>query len=227
MGVNALALIKERRSIRAFLNRPVSLDLLKKILENASFAPSGANTQPWKVSILRGSILKKIGDVIVSARDSGQKPEPDYIYYPTTWVSPYPERRNRCGQQLYQALNIQREDKEARTEAWYRNYYFFDAPVGLLFWIEPFLEKGSWLDTGMFIQNLMLSARAVGLESCAQASLAEYPGPIRSLLNMEQGEGALHLICGMALGYADWDNPVNQYRTERAPIETFSYWIDD
>ncbi len=217
-----LEAIQNRHSTRAFLKTKVSRETIQNILEIAKFAPSGANTQPWFVIAVTGDIQQKIGQAIIHARESQIPENPDYHYYPTQWRDPYKTRRKDCGLALYSALHIAYEDKEKRKEAWYRNYYFFGAPAGLLFFLDRDLEKGSWIDMGMFIQNVMLAARGFGLDTCPQASLAEYPDLVRGILGMPPEK---LLLCGMALGYKDKQQPVNRYQTERETAATFSQFF--
>ncbi|MGD8407510.1 MAG: nitroreductase [Thiohalophilus sp.] len=221
MSVTVDEAIRQRHSTRAYLDKPVDRQVIEQILATARWAPSGVNTQPWQVCVVEGETKQQLGDAIISARDSGQKENPDYQYYPLEWNSPYRERRKSCGLALYQSLEISREDREKQKQAWYRNYRFFDAPVGLLFLIDAKLEKGSWLDMGMFIQNVMLAAKGFGLDTCPQASLAEFPDIIRKHLGLPND---LQVVCGMALGFADPDHPVNQYRLERLEVDEFTRW---
>lgn len=215
--------IKERRSVRAFLDKEVPKSIIIDILNVARFAPSGVNTQPWHVAHLGPITREKITQDIIHLRENAVPENPDYQYYPKEWVEPYKSRRKACGAALYGALNIGFNDKEKRQEQWHKNYYFFYAPVALIFYLEAKLCKGSWMDMGMFIQNVMLAARSHGLETCPQAALAEYPDVIREHLNLPQ---TMHIVCGMALGYADWSNPVNQYRTQREPVESFTTFYE-
>lgn len=221
--LDALSAIEGRRSVRAFLDTPVEDATIKKILETARWAPSGVNTQPWHVAVLGPTTRQHISDNFIHARESGQKENPDYQYYPSEWEDPYKTRRKACGAALYSALEIDYADKERRKVQWYKNYTFFGAPVALIFYIDAKLCKGSWMDTGMFIQNIMLAARGMGIETCPQAALAEYPDIVREALNLD---GNSHIVCGMAMGYADWNHPVNQYRTEREPLDKFTTWYE-
>jgi len=223
MPVDIHAAIRQRHSTRAYLDKPVDRKTVEDILALARWAPSGVNTQPWQVCVVQGDSKRRLGEAIIAARDSGQKENPDYQYYPREWVSPYKERRKACGLALYQSLEIGREDRDKQKAAWYRNYRFFDAPVGLLFLIEAKMEKGSWLDMGMFLQNVMLAAKGAGLDTCPQASLAEYPDIVREQLGLPAD---LQVVCGMALGYADPDHPVNQYRLERLAVDEFTRWYE-
>lgn len=220
---DVIAIIRDRRSVRAFLDKPISPDIVTQILETARFAPSGVNTQPWHVAVVGQKHREKITQAIISARDNNVPENPDYQYYPTEWVEPYKSRRKACGMALYGALNIAVDDKDKRKEQWYKNYHFFGAPLALIFYLDANLHKGSWMDMGMFIQNVMLSARGFGLETCPQAALAEYPDIIREQLNIPK---TMHIVCGMAIGYADWSHPVNQYRTSREDISTFTVHYD-
>ena len=196
---------------------------MEAVLEAARWAPSGGNTQPWEVAVVTGDPKKEIGDRMVEALRSGDKGNADYQYYARRFPEPYKTRRFDCGMALYNALGIQRSDKEARAQQWEKNYHGFDAPVELYFFVDEALELGSWVDTGMFIQSVMLAARAYGLETCPQAALAEYPDIVREVLAFPQTK---KLICGVAVGYPDREAPVNQYRTERASVDEFTSWHD-
>lgn len=221
--MDILEAIRTRYSTRAFLDKPVPRETIEAILDVARQAPSGGNTQPWEVAVVTGRTKRRIGEAIISARDSGIPDNADYAYYPARWEEPYNARRKACGLALYRALGIGRDDAAARKEAWYRNYHFFGAPVGLLFFIDARLAKGSWVDMGMFIQTVMLAAQGHGLGTCPQAALAEYPDIVREILGISADK---HLICGVALGYEDPAAPINGYRTERDPVSGFTTWHD-
>lgn len=214
--------IRGRSSIRAFLNKEVESSVIEAILEIARHAPSGANTQPWNVAVLSGKIKEKLSGALLFARQESRSENPDYQYYPPKWFEPYKTRRKICGLALYSALGITREDTERRMIVWNNNYTFFGAPVGLIFYLHKALAKGSWLDCGMFIQNIMLLARHFSLGTCPQASIAEYPDIVRKILDISDD---YHIVCGMSLGYPDLTAPVNQYRTERAPLSDFVRWF--
>lgn len=214
--------ITGRASTRAFLDQPVSDEQIRTILDAARWAPSGVNIQPWQVMVVRGTTKQRLADALITAR-AGGKPNPDYTYYPEQWFDPFKERRKQCGLALYQALEIRREDTERQVEAWNNNYRFFGAPVGLLLFLDRRLGQGAWIDMGMFMQNIMLAARGLGLATCPQASLADYPDVVRTELGVEP---ELALLGGIALGYADADAAVNGYRTEREPVAGFTRWFD-
>ena len=215
--------IRHRASTRAFEDRSVDKNVIHQILDTARWAPSGVNTQPWQVVVISRETKKKVATALIEARSSGQTPNPDYHYYSKRITEPYRSRQRACGAALYGALDIERTDKEARIKQWFKNYNGFGAPVELLFFIDSVLEKGSWLDMGMFIQNVMLAARGHGLETCAQASMTEFPDIVRDILKLPD---SLSLICGVALGYPATEDPVNQYRTEREPVESFTTWFE-
>ncbi len=215
--------ITQRYACRAFLDSPVSTEIITHILDTARWAPSGVNTQPWRVAVVSGQRKQAITDALIQVRDSGQEPNPDYQYYPANWQEPYRNRRKVCGLTMYRALDIRREDTEKQKQAWYNNYRFFGAPIGLFVFIDAELAQGSWLDLGMFIQNIMLAAVDTGLATCPQASLADYPDVIRQQLDWPATD---KLACGLSLGYADTSQPVNQYRLEREPVDSYTKWYE-
>jgi len=215
--------MKARHSTRAFLDREVESETLHTILDAARWAPSGVNMQPWHVAVVRGETRQRLSDALIAAREAGEKESPDYDYYPAEWFEPYKGRRKATGLALYNALKIARDDTQARIDAWYNNYRFFGAPAGLLVFLDKRLGQGSWIDIGMFLQNIMLAAENEGLATCPQASLAEFPKIVRSILGIEEH---LMLVCGLSLGYPDPAAAVNGYRTPREPVEAFTRWYD-
>lgn len=215
--------IRQRHSVRAFLSEPVSKAQIDSILDTARFAPSGVNMQPWQVAVVTGQTKKALSDKMISAFRAGQKEEMDYQYYPSVWTSPYKQRRVETGKGLYQQLSIAREDHDARLKQWEANYRAFDAPVMLLFFIAPELATGSYLDYGLFLQNIMLLAEEVGLASCPQGALAEYPKIVKETLGYDS---SLKLIGGMALGYEDKSQLINHFRTDREALESFTRYFN-
>jgi nitroreductase len=145
-----------------------------------------------------------------------------YDYYPAQWVSPYIDRRRENGWSLYGLLGIGKTDKDRMHEQHQRNFKFFDAPIGLMFTIDPIMGRGSLLDYGMFIQNIMVAARARGLHTCPQAAWNGFHSII--LPHIGAGEGEM-LVCGMALGYADETDKVNTLVTPRVPVNEFTHWV--
>lgn len=220
-------IIRSRRSIRAFTSQAVDNELLKNILETASYAPSGTNTQPWKVYVVTGDLKDKICNAVIEVIENTRKnPElaeqyqETFRYYPTEWVSPFIDRRRQNGWALYGLLGIQKGDKDKMHTQHLRNYRFFDAPVGLFFTLNKVLGDGAKLDTAMFMQNIMLSAKSHGLDTCAQAAWNKYHRIVLPLLGADDEI----LISAMALGYADKDNVVNTLTPPRAGIDEFTVW---
>ncbi|KFB09769.1 nitroreductase [Nitratireductor basaltis] len=212
-----------RRSVRAFLPDPVDDETIRDILKLASRAPSGTNMQPWKVFVATGEVKQKIADAILSSGIRPEKVEWDeYHYYPDKFFEPYLSRRRAVGFALYSLLGIGRREVERMRAQHDRNFTFFDAPVGLIFTIDRRLNKGSWIDHGMFLQSIMLAARARGLHTCPQAAFAPYHRLIRPILNIPDEE---IVVCGMALGYEDSSKPENSLRSERAPLEEFVTFV--
>jgi nitroreductase len=219
------AAITSRRSVRAFLPTPVPRSTVEDILRVASRAPSGVNTQPWKVTVLTGAAKAGLSTQILAAHDanaaagSSGADVGEYEYYPTEWVSPYIERRRKIGWDLYGLLGIAKNDK-ARMHAQHgRNYSFFGAPVGLIFTIDRVLRRGSWLDYGMFLENIMVAARGRGLDTCPQAAFIGFHKIIAEFLQLPAAE---MVVCGMSLGFADESAAENRLVTERAPVEAFT-----
>ncbi len=215
--------IEKRFSTRAFLEKPVSRQVLEDILAVARHSPSGGNIQPWQVVAVSGNAKQRVTQSILDARGRGVTEHPDFPYYPSIWKEPYLARRRSCGLALYQALGIKREDKERRLQVWDDNYHFFHAPLGLLFFMDRDVGQGAWVDMGLFLQTLMLTATARGLGCCPQAAIADYPDEVRQAVNVSD---SLMLVCGMSLGYPDEAAPINNYRTEREAIDRFYQWMD-
>jgi nitroreductase len=210
--------ITTRRSVRGFTDEPVPRATIERLLETASRAPSGSNIQPWKVHVLTGAALERLKSALCAAHFGGEPEAREYEYYPTSWRSPYLERRRKVGWDLYAITGVARGDHEAAMRQRGRNYAFFGAPVGLVFTIDRDLGQGSWLDFGMFLQNIMIAARGHGLDTCPQAAIANYPHILRGQLPIGDGE---IVVCGMALGTADPGEPANRLTTEREPLAGF------
>ena len=226
-GIAAVdAAITSRRSVRAFLPTPVPRATIEEILAVAARAPSGTNLQPWKVRVLTGAALARLSAAVLAVHDDPARKaeqEEEYAYYPREWVAPYIDRRRKIGWDLYGLVGIGKTDK-ARMHAQHgRNYGFFDAPVGLIFTIDRILEQGSWLDYGMFLQNIMVAARGRGLDTCPQAAFTPFHRVIARELALPETE---MLVCGMALGHADPAAVENALVTEREPVAGFTRFLD-
>jgi nitroreductase len=221
------AAITSRRSVRAFLPQAVPRPLIEDILKVASRAPSGTNTQPWKVYVLTGQALHTLSDKILAAyNDPAARAThtQEYAYYPEQWQSPFMDRRRKVGWDLYGLLGIEKTDK-ARMHAQHgRNYCFFDAPVGLMFTIARVMGQGSWVDIGMFLQNIMVAARARGLDTCAQAAFIPFHRIVMAHIGAPADE---QLVCGMALGWADPAAIENTLVTEREPVSSFVRFVTE
>ena len=222
--------INSRMSTRAFTSQPVPRETLVELLALASRAPSGTNTQPWKVYVLQGASRDALCEKVCAAHDAvradpalAEVYKEAYDYYPQKWVSPYIDRRRENGWGLYGLLGIGKGDKDMMHAQHQRNYRFFDAPVGLMFTVDMVMGRGSLVDYGMFMQTLMIAARGHGLHTCPQAAW----NPFAKVVLPHIGAGPDEmLVCGMALGWADAADKVNSFHTPRVPAAEFTTWLD-
>ncbi|MDE2297055.1 MAG: nitroreductase [Burkholderiales bacterium] len=220
------AAITGRRSLRAFLPTPVPRETIEAILAVASRAPSGTNTQPWRVYVLTGAAKTELSRKIIAAYDDPAeraRHTEEYDYYPTEWKSPFIDRRRKVGWDLYGLLGIAKTDKGRMHVQHGRNYEFFGAPVGLIFTIDRILRQGSWLDYGMFLQSIMVAARARGLDTCPQAAFMQFHRIISAHVGAPDNE---QVVCGMSLGHADPAAIENTLVTEREPVSAFARFLD-
>jgi nitroreductase len=174
------------------------------------------------VHVLTGSALQRLSTRILAAYDDPEERalhSEEYAYYPQQWASPYIDRRRKVGWDLYSLLGIAKTDKARMHDQHARNYRFFDAPVGLIFSIDRLMCQGSWLDYGMFLQNIMVAARGRGLDTCPQAAFTQFHRLIAQELGLADSE---MVVCGMALGHADPQALENQLVTEREPVAGFA-----
>ncbi len=218
--------IKARRSIRAFLPKPVEKQEILDLLNVAARAPSGTNTQPWQVYIITGAKKQALSDEIISIFNNPEalkEQTEEYNYYPATWIDPYISRRRKVGFDLYGLLGLGKGDKEKMQAQTARNYSFFDAPVGVFFVLDRVMQQGSWLDYGMFVQSVMLAAKARGLDTCPQAAFTQFHRVIAKHLDLKPEQ---QLVCGMSLGYADTSKIENTLVTEREPAHNFTHFIE-
>jgi len=218
--------IRGRRSVRAFLPKPVPKETILEILDIAARAPSGTNTQPWQAIVVtaakKEALTKELTETALDpVRDTEHTQE--YAYYPDKWIAPYIDRRRKVGYDLYGLLGIAKGDRERMERQFARNYTFFGAPVGLFFTIDRVMGQGSWLDYGMFLQNFMIAAKARGLDTCPQAAFCKYHRIIARHLEIPSER---MLVCGMALGYEDKSQIENTLRTERAPVTEFTLFME-
>ena len=222
--------ITSRSSIRAYTTQAVPRETLTHLLEVASRAPSGTNCQPWRVYVLQGASRNTLVEKVCAAHDA-LRADPslasqfaeEYDYYPQQWVSPYIDRRRENGWGLYGLLGIGKADKDKMHAQHQRNYRFFDAPVGLMFTVDRVMGRGSLVDYGAFLQNIMVAARGHGLHTCPQAAWNGFSSIILPHIGAPASE---MLVCGMALGYADTTAVVNSFHTPRVPVQDFTTWLE-
>lgn len=216
--------ILRRRAVRAFLPDPVDPALLRRLIELAARAPSGTNMQPWKLRVIGPRSRARLETALIAALEAGERPGmEEYRYYPERFREPYLSRRRKVGWDLYGLLGVAKGDTEGMMRQTAANLRFFGAPVALMLTIDRDLEIGSWLDLGMFIENLLIAAQGHGLDSCPQAIFAQFHTIVRRELAIPEDEV---VVCGIAIGKADPDAPANRLVPEREPIETFTTWLD-
>jgi nitroreductase len=211
-----------RRSVRGFLSTPVPRETIVAILTLAARAPSGTNCQPWRVYVCAGGTRDALSADLLTAHDAmaagSREHAEEYAYYPKSWREPYLARRRKLGWDYYGVMGIARGDRAATHAQHAKNYRFFGAPVGLFFTLDRDLEQGSWLDCGMFIQGVMIAARAYGLHTCPQAAFTPFHRIVRRHLAIPDGE---IVLCGMALGSIDEHARENALATTREPTAVF------
>jgi nitroreductase len=217
--LNVSDAVDARKSVRAFLDKPVSDDQLKELLTKAARAPSGGNVQPWRVYVLNGAKMDEFKAVV--AADRSQE-TPAYAIYPPELTSPYRDSRFKVGEDMYALLGIPREDKAARIQRLFENYQFFGAPAGLFCYVDKQMGPPQWSDLGMFLQTLMLLATEAGLGTCAQEAWATRPSLVSNYLEVPE---ELTIFCGMAIGYTDESAPVNALRSDRESLDVFATFV--
>lgn len=222
--MNALDAIRGRKSVRRFLSTPVPDETVRTILEVAARAPSGTNSQPWQVTVVTGAAQRRVGDAVTEAAKAGER-TPEYDYAPHPWPDVYRARARKVGFDLYALYGVKREDMAGRAAAGLRNFTFFGAPVGLFVHMPKLLRYGSWLDAGMFLQNVMVAARAFGLETCPQEAWCAYGRALRQALPQIPAENVI--LTGMSLGYEDRTAPENTLVTEREAVDGFTTFLND
>ena len=223
-GNPVLEAIAGRTSVRAFLPTPVDRATIERILTVSSRAASGSNTQPWKVHVVTGAARDRLTADVLHAHDHEEDQHVrEYEYYMVNWREPYLARRRKVGWGLYGILGIGRADKDRMHAQRGRNYLFFDAPVGMIFTIDRDLERGSWIDFGIFLGNVMTAARGLGLDTCPQAAFANFHRVLRRHLPIPDEE---IVVCGLALGHADTGAVVNRLETDREPVSAFAQFHD-
>ena len=211
--------VLSRSSIRSFINKPVSNELLKTLLEKSSRAASGGNLQPWKIFVINNSTMKEFLDF----QDSWTEPEiPAYEIYPPKLKEPYRTSRYELGEQMYELLGIGREDKDARIAQVLKNFRFFGAPCAFFCFVDRQMGPPQWSDLGMFLQTFMLLAKEAGLDTCAQEAWSMKHDSVSKFVNAEDSD---ILFCGMAIGHRDNTAAVNSLRSERRPLSEWAKFV--
>jgi nitroreductase len=223
MAEEFLSVITSRHCKRAFLDRPVSRELLERVLTAAADAPSPRNTQYWKVAVLMGESRDELSRRMCAALDSGEPYEPDYLNRPTPMGVPHEQRSFDWGASFYDALGIARDDHAARKEFERKNLRFYGAPVAMIFHLPRNAVPGNFLEMGLFLQNVMLGLVACGLGSCPQYSVARYSRVIRDVLGLGSER---QVVCGLSIGHVDESAPINRFHPERAGLHEYTQWFD-
>ena len=211
-------LIKSRYSVRSFTDEMVSVKKLKEVLNIANSAPSGGNIQPWKVYVVTGNTKDKLISKALYNFDNGVQEEVEYEIYPKYLDDEYKRRRSKCAADMYNALSIEKDDIESRLKQVRENFRFFGAPVGMIITIDKSFAQNGWGHVGMYLQNLCLAAIDSGLGTCLQESWSIYPKTVKDVIKHPDNEV---VWCGVALGYPNDNDPINQYRTSREDINKF------
>ena len=212
-----------RRSVRAYLDKPVDPAIIRRVIERSARAPSGGNLQPWRIYALAGEPLDRLKTLMDEKTDAFRQGEgTEYDVYPKDCAPPYSDRRVAVGEAMYAALGIPRDDRKARRMWFNRNYRFFEAPVGLFCFVERYMGPPQWSDMGMYLQSLMLLLKEEGLDSCPQECWALYHPTIQAYVNAPP---ELMLFCGISIGYADPAHAANHFPTARAPLDEFATFM--
>jgi len=219
VAMNVTEAVRSRRSIRAFLDRPVPSAVLREVVALAARAPSGGNVQPWKIHVLAGAPLAEFKTLMQAQAMRAPKSPPQYAIYPENLWEPHRSERYDLGEQMYALLGVPREDKIGRLKQFAYNFQFFGAPAALFCTVDKRMGKAQWSDLGMYLQTFMLLLRERGLDSCAQECWSVHHDTVGSFIGMAEEQ---MLFCGMAIGYADPDAAVNRLESRRLPVERFA-----
>jgi len=221
--MDVIEAVKKRKSIRGYKPDPVPKEVLEEILELASHAPSAMNTQPWEFTVLTGEVLENVRQSNVELLNSGAPPNPEHVV--TSWPreSIYRQRQVNLAKQLFQLMDIPREDREKRAKWLERGFRYFDAPAAIIMSTDRCLsESGPLLDMGALIQTICLAALHFGLGTCIEDQGTMYPDVLRKYAHIPE---AKRIVIAIAIGYPDWDFPANKVETEREPIKNVTTWL--
>lgn len=216
------SILKERTSVRAFLNKPVPEDLLTRIFGNAQLSPSNCNVQPWQTCVVSGQTKDKLQAKFMEILMSGAAPNPDFNWS-AQYTGAHRDRQFGSANALYSSLSIAREDKKARQMAMLRNWQFFDAPHAIFFTMDKYLDIMGAVDLGIYAQTLSLIMAEHGLSNCMQGALGQFPDPVREILGLPEQRG---ILFGMSFGYADEDAVINTTKTMREPLDNAVAFFD-
>ena len=215
--------IDTRLTCRAFTSELPNKNIITSIIERAKRAPSGGNLQPWRMWVVSGQPLEEFKkDIAEKIKDNPMGEGTEYNIYPPNLKEPYESRRREVGRSMYEVLNIPKEDKAGRMKQFMRNFEFFGAPIALFFAIDREMQEGQWSDLGMFIQSIMLLAREEGLHTAPQEAWAIWYKSVNKFLDIPE---ELMLFCGMGIGFADENDPINTFRSKREDIDDFADFI--
>ena len=221
--MNIKQLIESRYSVRSFLDKDVGFEKVKSILDTANSAPSGGNIQPWKVYVLGNNSKNELVTQALNNYDTGVQEDIEYEIYPKPLAEEYKKRRSQCAADMYDALSIARDDIDTRLKQVRENFKFFGAPIGMIVTIDKSFAQNGWGHVGMFLQNLWLTAISEGLGVCLQESWSIYPKTVKKVIDCPDNE---MIWCGIAMGYPNNEDPINNYSTSRDSIDTFAFFID-
>lgn len=216
------SILKERTSVRAFLDKPVPQETLKHIFDNAQLSPSNCNVQPWQTCVVSGKTKDKLKEKFIALLMSGATPNPDFNWLPQ-YKGIHRDRQFGSANALYSSLGITREDKKARQMAMIRNWQFFDAPHAVFFTMDKYLDIMGAVDLGIYAQTLSLILAEHGLSNCMQGALGQFPDPVREILSLPEDRG---ILFGMSFGYADTSAAINKTQTDRESLDNAVKFFD-
>ncbi|MFT7599634.1 MAG: nitroreductase [Acidimicrobiales bacterium] len=217
-GCSVTDAVNRRKTIRKFTDAPVADATIRQLLAGAARAPSGGNVQPWRVFVVNGESMARFRAHIADLKPG----KPEYEVYPPNLWDPYRTNRFELGELMYATMGIARDNKEARYAHLARNLDFFGAPASIFCFIDRKMGSAQWSDLGMFLQTFMLLAQEAGLDTCPQEAWAPWAETIQTFVEAPEDE---MLFCGVALGTADWDAPVNSLESPRMPVDQFATWV--